>query len=118
METRSLPLRRTARLLVAAFLAAMALVGCGGEGTSTQCSLNSCTVTFQRGVDAHVQILGAELRLVDVTGDQATLEVAGQQVRLQVNQRTQVGGFELSLQQVTEQQVVVQITQGGGDGGG
>lgn len=107
---------RTASLLAAAFLAAMALVSCGGEGTSTRCSLNSCTVTFQRGVDAHVQILGAELRLVDVTGDQATVEVAGQQVQLQVNQRTQVGGFEVSLQEVTEQQVVIEITQGGGGG--
>ena len=118
MYTRSVPLRRAASLLIATFLAGTALVGCGGEGTSTQCSLNSCTVTFQRGVDAHVNILGAELRLLGVTGDQANLEVAGQQVRLQVNQRTQVGGFDVSLQEVTEQQVVVQITQGGGEGGG
>ena len=125
METRSVSRpryhrsrHRAASLLIAAFLAGTPLVGCGGEGTSTRCSLSSCIVTFQRGVDANVNILGAELRLVDVTGDQATVEVAGQQVQLQVNQRTQLGGWQLSLLRVTEQQVVVEITQGGGEGGG
>ncbi len=93
------------------------LAGCGGEGTSTRCSLSDCTVTFQRGVDANVSIFGAELRLVGAGDNQATVEVAGQQVQLQVDQAAQVGGFEVRLTELTDQQAVVQVTQGGGEGG-
>ena len=50
--------------------------------------------------------------------NQATVEVAGQQVQLQVDQAAQVGGFEVRLTELTDQQAVVQVTQGGGDGGG
>lgn len=112
------PRHRIAGLLVAGTLAVLPLAGCGGEGTSTRCSLSACTVTFQRGVDANLSILGAELRLVGAGDNQATVEVGGQQVQLQVDQAAQVGGFEVRLTQLTDQQAVVQVTQGGGDGGG
>lgn len=39
---------RIARVLVAAVLATMPLAGCGGEGSSTDCSLTQCTVTLDR----------------------------------------------------------------------
>ncbi len=115
MRTR--PRHRIAGLLAAGILAVMSLASCGGEGTSTRCSLSDCTVTFQRGVDANISILGADLRLVGADDNQATVEVAGQQVQLQVNQAAQVGGFEVRLTQLTDQQAVVQVTQGGGEGG-
>lgn len=118
---RKLPVVRTSRgpgLLVAAVLALAPLTACGGESTSTQCSLTQCTVTLQRGVDASAGILGVELRLVDVSGDVVTLDVGGQQVQLRVDQGVQVGGFQVVLQELTDTEVVVAISQGGGDGGG
>ena len=116
MRTR--PRHRIAGLLAAGALTVVPLASCGGEGTSTRCSLSDCTVTFQRGVDANISILGADMRLVGAGDNQATLEVAGQQVQLQVDQAAQVGGFEVRLTQLTEQQAVVQVTQGGGGEGG
>lgn len=108
---------RAAGLLVVAVLALAPLAGCGGDTTSTRCSLTQCTVTFQRGVDASVGILGAEVRLVGVSGDVATLDVGGQQVQLQVGEGVQVGGFQVVLRELTDRQAVVVISQGGGDGG-
>lgn len=109
---------RIARVLVAAVLAAMPLAGCGGEGSSTDCSLTQCTVALDRNGDSTARVLGVEVRLVDVRGDQATLDVGGQQLQLQVNQQTQIAGFQVSLQELTEQQALVRISPGGGDGGG
>ncbi len=108
---------RSAGIIVAVLLATMSLAGCGGEGSSTDCSLTQCTVTLDRTGDSTASILGAEVRLVGVSGDEATLDVAGQQLQLQVNQQAQIAGFQVSLQELTEQQAVVRISQGGGDGG-
>jgi hypothetical protein len=112
--------QRAAGIVAAALLAVMPLAGCGGggEGSSTQCSLTQCTITLDRTGDSTTRILGVEVRLVGASGDQATIEVAGQQLQLQVNQQAQVGGFQVSLQELTGQQAVVRISQGGGDGGG
>lgn len=112
------PHHRTAGILVAALLAVLSLAGCGGEGSSTECSLTQCTVTLDRTGDSTARILGVAVRLVGVSGEQATIEVAGQQLRLQVNQQAQIAGFQLTLQELTAQQAVVRISQGGGDGGG
>lgn len=120
MRSWSLPGRvrhRTVGVVIAALLVTVPLAGCGGEGTSTDCSLSQCTVTLDRGVDTSARILGLEVRLVDVSGDQAALEVAGQQLRLQVDQQAQVAGFQVTLQELTDQQAVVEISQGGGEGG-
>lgn len=109
---------RTAGIAVTAVLATMTLAGCGGEGSSTDCSLTQCTVTLDRSGDSTASILGIEVRLVGVSGDEATLDVAGRQLRLQVDQQAQIAGFQVSLQELTEQQAVVRVSQGGGDGGG
>lgn len=108
---------RSAAIVVAALLATMPLAGCGGEGSSTDCSLTQCTVTLDRGGDSATRILGVEVRLVGVSGDTATLDVAGQQLQLQVDQQAQIAGFQVSLQELTQQHAVVRISQGG-DGGG
>ena len=112
------PLHRTVVIVVAAVLAILAPAGCGGEGSQTSCSLTQCTVTLDRSGDSAAQILGVEVRLVGVSGERATLEVAGQQLQLQVNQQAQLAGFQVSLQDLTERHAVVRISQGGGDGGG
>ena len=108
---RSLRLPRRLSLGLAAALLAAVVAGCGGEGTDTDCSLDACTVTFDRGVDARVDVLGIQAELVDVQDDQVTVEVEGQRATLPVGQSTQVEGFSVTVQEVTADSVVVRITR-------
>jgi hypothetical protein len=107
------PIRR-ALASVSLALLAFGAAGCGGDGADTSCSINSCTVTFNRGVDASASILGVKAELVDVKGDQVTLKVAGQPVTVPVNGEQQAGGFNVAVQSVTDDNVVVKISQSGG----
>lgn len=94
-------------------LAAALLAGCGGgdeDGSKTKCSLNSCTVTFDRGVDASASVLGVEAKLVSVENSQATIRLAGQQVTIPVGQDASSGGLNVAVQSITADQVVVQIS--------
>ncbi|MGH3660430.1 MAG: hypothetical protein ACRDTQ_01035 [Micromonosporaceae bacterium] len=100
--------------MFAALLMGLALVGCGGEGTSTDCNLNSCTVTFDRSVDAKAEVLGVEAKLVGVKGQDVTLEVAGNEVTAPVGQPVDVEGFKVEVTEVTDSEVVVKISGGGG----
>ncbi|MFI5956641.1 hypothetical protein [Cryptosporangium sp. NPDC051539] len=102
--------RRLGALTAAAVLAVGLLAGCGGDNSQTNCDLNSCTITFQRGVDASVSVLGVEAKLVNVRNSQATVEVAGQQVTVPVGQDAQSEGFNVSVQSITADQVVVDIS--------
>jgi hypothetical protein len=108
------PLRRALVTVPFALLALGTVTGCGGEGTDTSCSINSCTVTFDRGVNASASILGVKAELVGVKGDQVTLKVGGQTVTVPVNGEQQAEGFNVSVQSVTQDNVVVKISQGGG----
>lgn len=92
----------------------LALAGCGGEGTTTDCTLDSCTVTFDRSVDAKAEILGMEARLVKVKGQDVTLEVAGTEVTAPLGQPIDVEGFQVEVQEVTDSEVKVKISTGGG----
>lgn len=110
--------RAASLLVLACLLLVPATAGCsGGDSSSTQCSLTQCTVTLQRGVDAGVGILGVDVRLVGVSGDVVTLDLGGQQVQLQVGEGVQVGGFQVVLQELTDREAVVVVSQGGGEGG-
>lgn len=102
---------RRLAVLAAGLVAGLALLtGCSSEGTSTDCGVDQCTVTFDRGVDAKASILGVEARLVGVEGDRATVEVAGEQVTLTVGQQsTEVGGLYVSLESVTDTEAKVRI---------
>lgn len=106
-------LRRTLATLSLAFVAFGTATGCSSEGASTDCSLNACTVTFDRGVDANASILGIKAELVGVKGDQVTLKVGGQQLTIPVNGEQQAEGFNVAVQSVTKESVVVRISQGG-----
>lgn len=101
--------RRLGAFAVAGILALGILAGCGGENSQTDCNLNSCTITFDRGVDASVSVLGVEAKLVSVQNSQATVEVAGQQVTVPVGEDAQSDGFNVSVQSITADQVVVKI---------
>ncbi|REE99744.1 hypothetical protein [Thermomonospora umbrina] len=108
-----LPLRRLIAVVPLVLLPLGTVAACGGEGTSTDCSINACTVTFDRGVDANASILGVKAELVNVQGNNVTLKVAGQQVTVPVDGQQQVEGFSVSIQSVTQDKVVVKIAQGG-----
>jgi hypothetical protein len=104
--------RRAAAALVATVLGLALVAGCDSEGADTDCSLNACTVTFDRGADASVNILGVEAKLVGAEGDQVTLEVAGERVSLTPGQAaTEVGGLQVELESADADQVVVQISR-------
>ncbi len=91
------------------------LSACGGEGSETSCDLNSCEITFDRGVEANANVLGVEVTLVGIENDMVTLEVAGQRVSIPMDGSTEVGGFQVTIQEVTQDNVVVQISSGGGE---
>jgi hypothetical protein len=101
-----------ATALATAVLGLALLAGCSSEGADTDCSLNACTVTFDRGAEAGVNILGVDAKLVGTEGDRVTLEVAGEQVTLTTSQpSTQVGGLQVSLESANDEQIVVQISR-------
>ncbi len=106
------PLRRLAAMMLAVLV--LALVGataCGGsEGSQTSCSLDGCTVTFQRSGTAEVSVLGATAKLVGVEGGNVTLEVAGQTVTVPVGGEAAADGFTVRVERVTDTEVVARIT--------
>jgi len=88
-------------MLAGLALGAAVLAGCSSDGASTDCGLDACTVTFDRGVDAKASILGVDAKLIGVDGDKVTLEVAGEQLSLTVGQQaTEVGGLYAKLRQI------------------
>ena len=106
------PIRRAAGLLAGLALGVAVLAGCSSEGAATDCGLDACTVTFDRGVDASATILGVEAKLIGAQGDQVTVEVAGEQLSLTVGQQaTEVGGFAVTLDSVTDQQVKIRVSR-------
>jgi len=108
------PARRAAGLLAALALGATLLAGCSSEGASTDCGLDACTVTFDRGVEASASILGVDAKLIGADGDQVTIEVAGEQLSLTVGQQaTEVAGLSVTLDSVTDSEVKVRIARNG-----
>ncbi|TDB89342.1 hypothetical protein E1091_14785 [Micromonospora fluostatini] len=106
------PTRRAAGLLAGLALGVALLTGCSSEGASTDCGLDQCTVTFDRGVEANATILGIETRLVGAEGDQVTVEIAGERLSLTVGQQaTEVAGFAVTLDSVTEEQVKIRVSR-------
>ncbi|MGC5019587.1 hypothetical protein [Micromonospora sp. DT47] len=110
------PSRRAAGLLAGLALGVAVLAGCSSDGADTDCGLDqTCTVTFDRGVDASAKFLGVEAKLVGAQGDQVTVEVAGEQVSLTTGQQaTEVGGFAVTLDSVTDQQVKIRVAKSSG----
>ena len=106
MTTRRLA--RPAALLTAAALAAALLAGCSSDDVS--CGLDQCTVTYQRGVEASASVLGVEAKLVSADDNTVTVEVAGEQVQLTKGQQAvEVAGLQVSVANITPEQVQVRI---------
>jgi hypothetical protein len=103
----SAPIARTAAALA---LGAALLAGCSSEGASTDCGIDQCTITFDRGVQGEVNVLGVNAKFIGADGDKVTLEVAGEQLSLTVGQQAaDVGGLAVSVDSVTDSQVAVRV---------
>jgi hypothetical protein len=64
-----------ARAAAALALGAALLAGCSSDGASTDCGLDQCTVTFDRGAEGSVSVLGVDAKFIGADGDQVTVEV-------------------------------------------
>lgn len=113
MTSTSFPLRRKLAVLPFVLLPLGAAAACGGENSKTSCDVNSCTVTFDRGVEASASILGVKAELVRVQGEMVTLKIGGQTVTVPAGDGQQAEGFDVSVRSVTKDQVVVKISNNG-----
>lgn len=103
-----------ARALILLTLSAGLMTGLTacGEGAKTDCSTSQCTVTFDRSVaDANVNILGAEVVLVNATAEAVTLKVAGQEVTVNTSASTTAAGLTITLKSVTDTDVVIEVSR-------
>jgi hypothetical protein len=110
----AVPVRLAVSAATAA-LAAVLLAGCGGEGSDVSCSLDDCTVTFDRGVDAEASILGVNVELVGVRDDQVTVKVADQELDVPVGSAeasAEAGGLNFRVHEVTDSSVVMKVSRG------
>jgi hypothetical protein len=94
------------------------LLACSSdEGVS--CTLNSCTVALDRGVDAKASVLGVGVELVEVTKDQVVVDVGGSRVALpNGGSEVQASGLSVKVEKLTDSQVVLAVSRGGGGGEG
>ncbi|MBN1173672.1 MAG: hypothetical protein JXA67_15990 [Micromonosporaceae bacterium] len=105
---------RFGAVVAVAALAIGLSAGCSSEGADVSCNLNTCTVTFDRGVEAEASVLGVSVKLVSVENDLVTLDVSGNEIVLpagDTDQQTQAGGLNVSIQEVTADKVVLEVTQ-------
>lgn len=103
---------KVGRLAAALVLGAAMLAGCSSQGASTKCGIDQCTVTFDRGAQGSVSVLGVDAKFLGADGDQVTLEVAGERVSLTVGQpAVQVGGLDVAVASVTDTEVAVQVSR-------
>jgi hypothetical protein len=104
----SVPLR-LAVTAASAVLAGALLAGCG-DGTN--CSVDGCTVTFDRGVDASTSVLGVDVKLVGVKDNQVTVEAAGEQVEVPIGDtEAESNGLSFHVKEVTADKVVLKVTK-------
>ena len=103
--------RPTAALFALLVLTLGGATACGGEGSRTDCSLAGCTVTFPRTGPAETSLLGIKAKLVGVEDGSARLEVAGQTVTVPVGGEAAADGFTVGVEQITDTEVVVRISQ-------
>lgn len=105
---------RFARVALAAAFAVLTfapLAACGGEGSKTDCGIDQCTVTFDRGVEAKASVLGVEAELVGAEGDKVTVKVAGEELTLTQGQpATEVQGLQVTVESITDSEVKIRIS--------
>lgn len=103
-----------ARNLLVVGLVALAVTACAAGGSQTDCGLDGCTVTFPRNGVGEVSVLGVTAKLVGVDAGSATVSVAGRTVTVPVGGQSEVNGFSVGVERVTDADVVVRVRPGGG----
>ncbi|GAA2653964.1 hypothetical protein [Paractinoplanes durhamensis] len=104
------PTRRVAAALASAVLGIALLTGCSSDNVN--CSLDQCTVTIDREVDASASVLGVEAKFVSADANTVTLVVAGEQISLTKGQQAvNVGGLQVSLDSITGDTVSFQVAR-------
>jgi hypothetical protein len=98
--------------LLSLSLAGALVAGCSSDNGNTTCSVDACTVTFNRGVNASASVLGVEAKLIAADGDKVAVEVAGTQLSLTVGQpAAEVGALSVALDSVTDSKVVLRVSR-------
>ncbi|MGW5381892.1 hypothetical protein [Nocardia sp. NPDC003963] len=105
------------RLIAALLLVSAASFGVSactatGPGARSECEVSGCTVTFDRGVAAKISVLGVDTELTAVEGNVVTVSVAGQPVTVPVGETGSVQGMNLTVQEITQDKVVVRLATG------
>jgi len=97
-----------------ALVASLGVTACTveGQGSTAECHVDGCTITFTRGVDAKASVLGVDVELVSVDGNMVTLGIAGKNVLVPMGETQAAEGFDVAVTEVTDQQVVVRISTG------
>ena len=106
--------RRLTTLAAFALLLPLAASACTmtGPGTTSECTVSGCTITFERGVSAKASVLGIDAELIAVNGDLVTLSIGGQQVTIPVGQSQASNGTDVRVSEVTDEKVVVVLSTG------
>ncbi|WP_278262136.1 hypothetical protein [Nocardia sp. AG03] len=109
-----MPVRRLITLSAFALLLPLAATACTmtGPGTTSECTVGGCTITFERGVQAKASVLGIDAELVAVNGDLVTLSIGGQQITVPVGQSQAADGVDVRVSEVTADRVVVVLNSG------
>ncbi|MFD1371693.1 hypothetical protein [Actinoplanes sichuanensis] len=105
----SMPRRRIAAAVASAVLGLGLLTGCGDD---VSCGLDQCTVTIARETNASVEVLGVEAKFVSADENTVTLDVAGEQIQVTKGQQAvDVGGLQVSLTSVTQDDIQIQVSR-------
>ncbi|KAF0846709.1 hypothetical protein [Nocardia caishijiensis] len=106
--------RRRITLLAFTLLLPLAATACTvtGPGTTSECTVSGCTVTFDRGVNAKASVLGIDAELVAVNGNVVTLRIGGQEVTVPAGESQPAEGMDVRVSEVTDEKVVVVLSSG------
>ncbi len=98
---------RLATVAAALVIGMGALTACSTD--NVDCTTNGCTVTFDRGVEAESSVLGIDVKLVGVDNGVVKVDVGGTTVSVPVDGSAQAEGFNISVQKVTDSEVVIRV---------
>jgi hypothetical protein len=99
--------RRLATVAAALAIGLGALTACSSD--NVECTTSACTVTFDRGVEAESNVLGVDIKLVGVDNGVVKIDIEGTTVSVPVDGSTQAEGFDITVQKVTDSEVVVRV---------